>query len=165
MKTHTINKVLGVTAASICTIFAVGQPAQAFSFTGLNSEWHIVLDSFSDGRQGNNISIDSNYEMFGMAAKVENGQAYFAFHGNLGQQGRNGIGYGDLFFNFSGESFKDASATGKLFAVHFVLNDAGNGNLEYGLDRNVSAKSVTRWNSGNNGFLYYRTKSATMVEL
>ena len=153
MKTHTINKVLGLTAATISTIFAVGQPAQAFGFTGLNSDWHIVEDSFYDGTTGNNIGINSNYQMFGMAAKVEGDQAYFAFNGNVGIEGKNGITYGDLFFNFSGKSFKDASAAEELFAVHFAPNDAS---LENGLYKNVSAKGVTKWNQGHKGFQSYR---------
>ncbi len=161
MQTNTINKVLGLTAATISTIFAAGQSAQAFSFTTLNTDWHIVQDSFSDGTQGSNIGINSNFQMFGMAAKVENGQAYFAFNGNLGLEKRGGVGQGDLFFNFSGESFKDASAQEKLFAVHFAPNDAGNGNLEYGLYSNVKAKSVTKYNSGHRGFQHYRNYVAT----
>ena len=157
MQTNTINKVLGITAASICTVFAVGQSAQAFGFTSLNTDWRIVQDSSKDGTgYGGKLGSFSEFEMFGMAAKVEDGQAYFAFNGNLGLEKRGGVGQGDLFFNFSGESFKDASAQEKLFAVHFAPNDAGNGNLEYGLYSNVKAKSVTRNNYGHPGFQSYR---------
>lgn len=160
MKTLNFKTVLTVAAATVSTVLVAGQSVQAGGFTKLDTDWHIVLDSFSDGRQGNNITVDSNFQMFGMAAKVENGEAYFAFNSNLGLQGRDGIANGDLFFNFTDKSFKDASAAQELFAVNFVQNEAGNGNLASGLYKDVSAKSVTSTNSGHQGFQYYRDRVA-----
>ncbi|MGK7918456.1 MAG: XDD3 family exosortase-dependent surface protein, partial [Trichodesmium sp.] len=156
MQLNNLNKVLGITAASICTIFAAGQSAQAFSFTKLNTDWRIVQDSFSDGTGGGTVGASTNFEMFGMAAKVENGQAYFAFNGNLALEKSGVIGQGDLFLNFTGKSFKDASAQEKLFAVHFASNDAGDGSMADGLYKDVRAKSVTSSNSGHSGFQSYR---------
>jgi len=161
MKTLNLKTLLAATVATVSTVVVAGQPVLAGGFKTLNTDWNIVLDSDSDGRQGNNISLESNYQMFGMAAKVEDGEAYFAFSSNVGLAAHNGVGNGDLFLNFSGNSFKDASAAQELFAVHFLDNDAGNGSLEYGLYQNVQAKSVTSTNSGHKGFQYYRNKVAS----
>jgi hypothetical protein len=157
MKTLNLKTVLTVAAATVSTVIVAGQPVQAGGFKTLNSDWNIVLDSFTDGTTGNDISINSDYQMFGMAAKVADGQAYFAINANLGLGGKNNVGYGDLFFNFSDKSFKDASAAEELFAVHFAPNDAG---VEYGLYQNVKAKSVTSTNSGHAGFQAYENKVA-----
>jgi hypothetical protein len=158
MKTLNLKTVLTVAAATVSTVIVAGQPVQAGGFKTLNSDWNIVLDSFTDGTTGNDISINSDYQMFGMAAKVADGQAYFAINANLGLGGKDNVGYGDLFFNFSDDSFKDASAAAKLFAVRFAPNDAGNGSTQNGLYQNVSAKSVTSTNSGHAGFQAYQNK-------
>ena len=155
MKTLNLKTVLTV-AATVSTVLVAGQSAQAGGFKTLNTDWNIVTDSFNDGTTGNIVGSTSDYEMFGMAAKVQDGQAYFAINGNLDETlPRNGVTYGDLFFNFSRKSFKDASAAAELFGVRFAPNDAGDGNLEYGLYENVTAKSVTSTNLGHNGFARY----------
>jgi hypothetical protein len=162
MKFTHFKTLFGSAIAATCLISATGGAAQAGGFTPLNSDWHIVYDSFNDGTAaGNVVGSLSNYEMFGMAAKVEDGQAYFAFNGNLGIEGKDGITYGDLFFNFTDMSFKDASATAKLFAVHFAPNDAGDGSMEYGLYQNVTAKGVAKTNSGHDGFGTYQNRVET----
>ena len=158
MKTLNLKTLLAATAATACTCFLAGQPAQA-GFKTLNSDWNIVYDSFNDGTTGRVVGTLSDYEMFGMAAKVVDNQAYFAFNGNLGLEGKNGITYGDLFFNFTDMNFKDASAAGKLFAVRFAPNDAGV--EEYGVYENVTAKGVAKTNSGHSGFGSYQNKVET----
>ncbi|MBP0030233.1 XDD3 family exosortase-dependent surface protein [Roseofilum sp. Guam] len=166
MSNMTIKTLFTATAVTLSTAFIATQPVQAFGFTPssgfttLTSDWNIVQDSFKDGTGGGIVGTNSDFEMFGMAAKVENGYAHFAFNGNLGLEKSGGIGQGDLFFNFTGKSFKDASAAEKLLGVHFASNDAGNGSLAYGLYENVSAKSVTKWNSGHSGFQSYRDSVA-----
>ena len=161
MKTLNLKTLLAATVATVSTVVVAGQPVLAGGFKTLNTDWNIVLDSYNDGTNGSIVGSLSDFEMFGMAAKIENGQAYFAFNGNLGLEKIGGIGQGDLFFNFSDKSFKDASAAEELFAVHFSPNDAGNGNLEYGLYQNVKAKSVTKSNSGHSGFGSYVNKVET----
>jgi hypothetical protein len=162
MKTLNLKTVLTVAAATVSTVIVAGQPVQAGGFKTLNSDWNIVLDSFNDGTTGGIVGSTSDYEMFGMAAKVEDGQAYFAINGNLNETlPGNGVTYGDLFFNFSGKSFKDASAAAELFGVRFAPNDAGDGSLEYGLYQNATAKSVTSTNSGHSGFASYVNKVET----
>lgn len=159
MKTLNLKTLLAATAAAACTCFVAGQPVQAGGFKTLNSDWNIVLDSFNDGTTGGVVGSLSDYEMFGMAAKVVDGQAYFAINANLGLEGKNGVTYGDLFFNFSDMSFKDASAAAKLFAVRFAPNDAGV--QEYGVYENVTAKGVAKTNSGHDGFGNYQNKVET----
>jgi hypothetical protein len=156
MKTLNFKSLLTITAATVSAVAVAGQPVLAGGFNTLNSDWNIVLDSFTDGTTNNNIGLNSDYQMFGMAAKVVDGEAYFAIHGNLDLGGKNNVGYGDLFFNFSDKSFKDASAAEELFAVHFAPNDTGNSN--FGLYQNVKAKSVTSSNSGHAGFQAYQNK-------
>lgn len=154
MKTLNLKTVLTVAAATVSTVLVAGQSVQAGGFKTLNTDWNIVQDSFNDGTTDGIVGSTSDYEMFGMAAKVEDGQAYFAINGNLGVAGKDNITYGDLFFNFSGDSFKDASAAAELFGVRFAPNDAA---LEggTGLYQNVSAKSVTSTNYGHEGFSSY----------
>jgi len=159
MKTLNLKTLLTATAAAACTSLIAGQPVLAGGFKTLNTDWNMVYDSFNDGTTGPVVGTLSDFEMFGMAAKVVDNQAYFAFNGNLGLEGKNGITYGDLFFNFSGESFKDASSAGKLFAVRFAPNDAGVG--EYGVYENVTAKGVAKTNSGHSGFGSYQNKVET----
>ncbi len=153
MLLNNLNKVLGVTAASICTIFASGQSAQAFTL--LNSDWHVVQDSFIDGTNGYSVGSLSRYEMFGMATKVDTdtNELFIAIHSNL-PQSEEGVTYGDLLFNFTDKSLKDASAAGELFGVRFADNNAGVSG--FGLYENVQAKSVTKWNSGWGGFADYQ---------
>jgi hypothetical protein len=161
MKTLNFKALLTATVATVSTVVVAGQPVLAGGFKTLNTDWNIVQDLdvngglALDGTTGNSIGLNSDYQMFGMAAKVEDGQAYFAIHGNLAPGGKNGVGYGDLFFNFSDKSFKDASAAEELFAVRFAPNDAGDGTTQNGLYQNVSAKSVTSTNSGHAGFQAY----------
>jgi hypothetical protein len=159
MKTLNLKTLLAATAATACTFLVAGQPVQAGGFKTLNSDWNIVLDSFNDGTTGGVVGSLSDYEMFGMAAKVVDGQAYFAINANLGLEGKNGVTYGDLFFNFSDMTFKDASAASKLFAVRFAPNDAGV--EKYGVYENVTAKGVAKTNSGHDGFGNYQTRVET----
>lgn len=51
MKTLNLKTLVGATAATICTCFIAGSPVQAFGFTELNSDWHVVKDSFNDRTQ------------------------------------------------------------------------------------------------------------------
>jgi len=146
-------------AATAVSILASGQAAQAFSFTALGSDWHVVQDSHNDGTQGvNTLGSTSDFEIFGMAAKIEDGQIYFAINSNLGRTPIDDVAYGDLFLNFTGASFKDASEAGDLFAVHFADND---NSREYGLYKNVTAESVSSNNSGHSGFGSYVTHVET----
>jgi MYXO-CTERM domain-containing protein len=58
------------------------------------------------------------------------------------------VNHGDLFFNFTGKSFKEASAAGELMAVNFAQLGSQSGATETGVYANVSAKNVTTQNYG-----------------
>ncbi|WP_311737746.1 PEP-CTERM sorting domain-containing protein [Limnospira platensis] len=64
------------------------------------------------------------------------------------------IGWGDLFFNFTGDDFLTASQNNALFGVRFAeTNDSGASEL--GVYSNVRAKSVTSINNGYNSLQHY----------
>jgi hypothetical protein len=67
-----------------------------------------------------------------------------------GSHGTEIINHGDLFFNFTGKSFKDASADGELMAVNFARLGSQSGAGSTGVYANVSAKSVATYNYGWN---------------
>lgn len=116
--------------------------------------WNYALDSFNDGVSGNIIGPQGAFEFYGLAVKEEGNTIFVALNGNLPLAGdpnpnvTNGsIAWGDLFFNFSGKNFLNASNNQELFAIRFSkFNDSRV--PELGVYRNVQAKSVTRENSG-----------------
>ncbi len=157
-------KTIAVVATSVCLSLIAGQAAQAADFTKVSSDWHIVLDSFKDGTDGdiNAVGSTSKYEMFGMAIKADQDRISIAINANIPFLGNydkhaadNNIGYGDLFFNFSGMTFKDASAASQLFGIRFTgANNSGVESL--GLYSNVQAKSVVQENSGWETYAKYQ---------
>ncbi|WP_413161702.1 PEP-CTERM sorting domain-containing protein [Capilliphycus salinus ALCB114379] len=156
-------KTIGVVATSVC-LSLVAQAAQAADFTKVGSDWHIVLDSFKDGTDGslNGVGSPSKYEMFGMAIKADQDTVSIAINANIpllgnyaGGAADDNVGYGDLFFNFSGKAFKDASAANQLFGIRFAgSNDSGVGSV--GVYGDVQAKSVVSSNSGWSSFNSYQ---------
>jgi hypothetical protein len=160
MKTHKISTLLGVATAAVCVSLVAGQAAQA---QVLGSNWTYTMDSFADGNDGNTgVGKSSNYEMYGMAMKAQDGFISIAFNANLALTGQahsgvtNGtIGWGDVLFNFSGNSLKDASAAGSLFGIRFAdTNDSGAATT--GVFSGVTAKSVASTNSGYSTFNQYQ---------
>jgi hypothetical protein len=155
---------VGVVATSIFLGLVAGQAAQAADFTTVGSDWNIVLDSFKDGTDGSLLGVGSpsKYEMFGMAIKADQNTVSVAINANiplLGNSNNNAadknIGYGDLFFNFSGQSFQEASAGNKLFGIRFAgSNDSEVGSV--GVYGDVQAKSVVSQNSGWASFNNYQ---------
>lgn len=155
----------GLTAATLALAVA---PAQAGT---IHNGWNYAIDSFDDGYNGYIredgtvdafIGEDSNFEFYGMAITEIGGQVYVGIDSNLklGGQASGGasdgaIHYGDLFFNFTGDSLADAD--GNLFAVHFdVGNDSGVS--EAGVYSNVVGQNVTSTNSGFNHLRHHRNK-------
>ena len=164
MQFRNLNKVLGVTAASLCTIFASGQSAQAIDFRTPTSDWTYVNDSVRDGSDGslNGVGRSSDFEMFGMAFKEVGNEFYFAINSNLGLEGQynsnaadKNIGYGDLLFNFTSGNLQEASAQEQLFGIRFAgTNDSGVS--ETGVYSNVKGMNVTSSNSGWTKFNQYK---------
>ena len=137
--------------AVFLTIIGLQQP-KATAAT-LSNGWNYAIDSFSDGVTGYQIG-GGDFEFYGIAVKETSDTAFVAINSNLSLAGyadsavqRGNINYGDLFFNFSGQNFNTANANGSLFAVRFADgNDSGVATT--GVYSNVTAKSVTKTNSG-----------------
>ena len=161
MKTHNISKLLGIATATVCVSLAVAPTAQA---QVLGSNWTYTMDSFADGNDGGTgVGLKSNYEMYGMAMKAQDGIISIAFNANLALAGQyessvkddNNIGWGDVLFNFSGKSLKDASAAGELFGIRFAgTNDSGVATT--GVFSGVTAQNVAQQNSGFSSFSSYQ---------
>lgn len=165
MQVRNLNKVLGVTAASLCTIFAAGQSAQAIDFRTPTSDWIYVNDSARDGTDGSldGVGRSSAFEFFGMAFKEVGNEVFIGINSNLditGQYRSNvsddqNIGYGDLFFNFTSGTLHEASAQQQLFGIRFAgTNDSGVS--ETGVYSNVTGMNVTSINNGWSKFNDYK---------
>ncbi|HLO50139.1 MAG TPA: XDD3 family exosortase-dependent surface protein [Kamptonema sp.] len=159
MKIRNLSTLLGVTAAAVCVGLVTGQAAKAGT---LGPDWTYTMDSFTDGHDGNiGVGKNSNYEMYGMAMRAKDGIISIAFNANLALAGQadsaadGNIGWGDVLFNFTGKSLKDASATGSLFGIRFAgSNDSGVAGT--GVFSGVTAKSVASDNSGYKTFSQYQ---------
>jgi hypothetical protein len=170
MQVRNINKVLGVTAASLCTIFAAGQSAQAIDFRTPTSDWTYVNDSVRDGTDGSlsggggggGVGRSSAFEFFGMAFKEVGNEVFIGINSNLDITGQSNsraadknIGYGDLFFNFTSGTLHEASAQQQLFGIRFAgTNDSGVS--ETGVYSNVTGMNVTSINNGWSKFNDYK---------
>lgn len=135
-----------VATGTILMATSLGQAAHAGQ---LHNGWNYGIDSFLDGSP----SAGSTYEIYGMAIKERADSIYVAINANLGLGGvrntraaDNNVGYGDVFFNFSGQSFADANGTDELFGVRFAPNN--DSKVALGVYSNVSATSVTGSNAG-----------------
>ncbi len=151
MKLHKITSLIAA-AATLCTISAMTSQAQAAE---LYKGWNYSIDAVNDGSGG------SAYDIRGIAIKEEGDQIIVALTGGASVAGvayssaRNGnIGWGDMFFNFSGKSFAEANASGSLFGVRFAgTNDSGAASV--GVYSNVKATSVALANSGYSSLQQY----------
>ncbi len=124
-------------------------PASAFSL-------HYTVDSPTDGVTGTLIggTAQPGFELYGMGYGQQDNYLFVGFSthlpvGGYADDGAEGgsIAWGDLFFNFSGQSFDQALGAGNLYGVRFdSFNDSGAPQL--GLYRVITAKSVTAINSG-----------------
>ena len=150
--------------AVFCAIFALQQP-KATAAT-LSNGWNYAIDSFNDGVTGNQIG-GGDFEFYGIAIKETSDTAFIAINSNLTLAGyadprvqRGNINYGDLFFNFSGQSFNTANANGSLFGIRFADgNDSGVATT--GVYRDVTAKNVTKTNSGFSNLNQYNARVAS----
>ena len=110
--------------------------------------WYYATDASNDGSGG------SAYEIYGMGVKETTDSIIVALKagtplaGNAYSGAADGnVGWGDMFFNFSGLNFMQAMNQGQLFGVRFAgTNDSGVANV--GLYGGVTAKSVALENSG-----------------
>lgn len=126
-------------------------------------QWYYSYDSISDGVNG--LQVGGNvYEIFGIALKETKDSIWAVINGNMPLTGEDGtsaddgnIGWGDLFFNFSGKDFTTASNDKDLFAVRFAgTNDSPVSSV--GLYGEVSAMSTTGINSGFDSIIEYNKR-------
>lgn len=173
MKLQNATQTSLICASSVLAVLTLSvAPSHAGS---LHNDWEYAIDSFDDGYNLGVIGEDSNFEIYGLAVTEYAGQVYVGLNSNLGLGGQASdfasddfIHYGDLFFNFTGDSLADAD--GNLFAVHF---DTGNdsGVTQAGVYSGVSGQNVAGTNSGFNHLKWHRNKvrnkggAATMGDL
>lgn len=136
--------VLVGSAAALCLMPSMTQEVSAFQ---LGSQWSYSMDAIGDGSGGDVFDIR------GMAMSIQGNKFVVAITGNTPLTGATwsraadkNIGYGDLFFNFSGKNFTQAQ--GDLFAIRFAgTNDT---NVSMGVYSGVTTTSVTSQNDGWN---------------
>ena len=140
------------TLASLCLMSMSQLSAQAGQ---LHNGWNYSIDAFNDGSGG------ANFEIKGLAIKETATDIVVALTGGTpltgvydsGAADKN-IGWGDMFFNFSGKNFTTASNSKSLFGVRFAgTNDSLAPSV--GLYGNVQAVSVTSTNHGYNSLKQY----------
>ncbi len=152
MNTQKLATLIGSAAAALCLISATGGQAQAGQ---LHNNWNYGIDAFNDGSGG------ADYEIKGMAIKQTSDSIFVALTSGMPLTGVSAsgaadgnIGWGDLFFNFSGTDFKTANNAGNLFGIRFAgTNDSGVGQV--GVYGNVTTDSVTTSNNGYSSLAAY----------
>ncbi len=135
-------------AVAVVTTAAAAAPSQANAFE-LNG-WDYAKSGIGNGTGG------SVFDYRGLAVKESADSITIAINSGMdlngqswnGSHGTEIINHGDLFFNFTGKSFKAASDAGELMAVNFARAGAQTGAASTGVYANVSAKSVSRYNYG-----------------
>jgi hypothetical protein len=152
LNARTISKVFGTVAvAAVITAVAAPQQAKADLLPDA-SGWDYAIGGSGNGTGG------AIFDYKGIALKETEDTLFVALNTNMTLAGADWtsggvtktINYGDLFFNFSGKNFKEASDLGLLSAVHFATQGSDSSVSQVGLYNNVKAKSVTRNNFGWN---------------
>jgi hypothetical protein len=122
--------------------------------------WQYAKDSFNDGVDIRGVGIWHEFELQGMAFRelpttdktkakvVVVISSTLPYHGAKVASAQGGvIGHGDLFLNFTGTNFDDASNAKSLYAVKFSDNN-DSGVSQLGVYKKVAAKSVSVENRG-----------------
>ncbi|MGC9527459.1 MAG: PEP-CTERM sorting domain-containing protein [Limnospira sp.] len=154
MKFNYLKTIFGSAIAATCLISATGGAAQAGQ---LYNGWNYGIDARGDGSGG------SQYDIYGMATLETSDSIWVALTGGTPLAGvsnsraadRN-IGWGDLFFNFTGNDFQAANQNSSLFGVRFAGNN-DSGVSQVGVYSNVQAHSVASTNAGYNHLQHYYT--------
>jgi hypothetical protein len=147
-----ISKVFGTVATVAMITVVAGQQQAKADLLPDASGWDYAI-----GASGNGTGGDV-FDYKGIALRETEDTLFVALNTNMTLAGANWtsggrtetINYGDLFFNFSGKTFKEASDQGLLSAVHFATQGSDSGVSQVGLYNNVKAKSVARYNFGWN---------------
>jgi hypothetical protein len=141
-----LNKVTqtAVIIAGAATLSLLG--SQAAQAGQLYRDWNYSIDSFSDASGG------ATFDIKGLAIKETSTNIFVSISANLPLSGvansqatDHNVGWGDLFFNFGGDTFNQAN--GNLFAVNFATGTDSDA-PQIGLYGGVTAKSVGPQNNG-----------------
>src|SRR6476646_2531575 len=137
------TQAFGLTAA--IALLAVSMSAKPASAGTLYQDWNYGIDAFNDGSGG------SQYEIKGMAIKETSDSIWVALTGGTSLAGNSdsqalggSIGWGDLFFNFSGKNYQTANSAGDLFGIRFAA--ANDSKVSLGVYQNAKAVSVATQN-------------------
>jgi hypothetical protein len=133
--------------AAVAVTAVVSAPTQAQA-----ADWDYATGGIGNGTGG------SVFDYRGLAVKETNDSITIAINSGMdlngqswnGSHGTEIINHGDLFFNFTGKSFKEASDSNQLMAVNFARLGSQTGAASTGVYANVSAKSVATYNYGWN---------------
>jgi hypothetical protein len=129
----------------------------------IHNGWNYGIDSFRDGISRGDLG--GVFEMYGLGIKQDGETIYVGLDARLPITGEpragtlNGIAWGDLFFNFTGNPLLNAQ--GNLFGVRFASNNDASV-TPLGLYRNVTGRNVT---SLNNGFASYAAHAQEAISL
>jgi hypothetical protein len=152
MKLRNIATLIAGMAASLGLISITGQQANAGT---LYQNWNYSIDAFNDGSGG------SAYDIKGIAVKETADSIFVALTGGMPLTGTyasaavdKNIGWGDLFFNFTGNNFQTASDAKSLFGIRFAGTNDSNASST-GIYKNVQATSVTGINNGYSSLQQY----------
>jgi len=153
--------VRSIVAATACCSIVIQEPPKAMAAT-LSSGWNYGIDSFTDGVSGFQVG-GNQFEFYGIGIKQTVDRTFIAINANLPLAGSpnavvqgGSISYGDLFFNFSGQNFKNASDVASLFAIRFA--ESNDSPVATGVYSNVTAKSTTATNDGFSTLSQYNTR-------
>lgn len=150
-----MDRAKSVMFASATTIIGViGFTASPTLAGTLHGDWYYTVDSFNDSMTGNIVG-NTKYEIFSVAMKQTGNEVimaintHFGINGSSSQYANDGhVSWGDLLFNFTGQSLDTASNASQLFGVRFASNNES-GVPELGVYSNVKAKAI----ANDNGLL------------
>jgi hypothetical protein len=136
------------TVALTAAVVAAPTQASAFELNG----WDYATGGKNNGTGG------AVFDYQGLAVKESADSITIAINSGMdlngkswnGSHGTEIINHGDLFFNFTGKSFKEASDAGELMAVNFAQLGSQTGAATTGVYANVKAKSTATYNYGWN---------------
>ncbi|MDY7013495.1 MAG: XDD3 family exosortase-dependent surface protein, partial [Cyanobacteriota bacterium] len=124
MTKKNLGQLIGSATLIACTLALAAPQARAGQ---LYQDWNYGIDAVGDGSGG------SEYDIKGLAVKETADSIFVALTGGMsltgayaGDAADDNIGWGDLFFNFSGKDFQTAQQDGEIFGIRFAgTNDSG----------------------------------------
>ena len=138
------NTMFATVLGGIAALSLVPVMSESANASSLTSSWNYQYDAVGDGSGG------KAYDIKGMAMSIQGDKLVVALMGGTKLSGemynKTNISWGDMFFNFSGKSFKEAEAAGQLYGVRFAQsNDT---KVDLGVYSGVKTTSVTGSNYG-----------------